>query len=78
MSRTGFSVLSRYAFSFLVVFPFEIPPVFFVDNLRLTIIYATPNILELLKTKIELHLKEGDSPNSISVIYQPMISDQAN
>ena len=50
----------------------------FVDNLRLTIVYATPNILEVLKTQIELRLKEEESPNSISVIYQSMLPDQAN
>ena len=48
----------------------------FVDNLHLTLIYATPNILEILKTKIKLRLKEGESP--ISFIYQSMLPDQAN
>ena len=68
MFRTGFSI---YIFSFTVVFPLEIPPLLFVDNVHLTILYATPNILEILKTKIKLHFKEGESPNSISFIYQP-------
>lgn len=39
--------------------------------------YATPNILEILKTKVKLHLKEGESPNSISFIYQRTFLDQA-
>ena len=59
-------------FHFLLFFRSKYHQFLFVDNLRLMIIYATPNILEVLKTKIELHLKEGESPNSISVIYQPM------
>ena len=54
------------------------PPVFFVDNVHLKIFYATPNILEILKTKIKLHLKEGESPKSISFIYQSILPDQAN
>ena len=52
-------------------FSLEIPPVFFIDNVHLKKLYATPNILEILKTKIKLHFKEGESPNSISFIYQP-------
>ena len=39
--------------------------------------YATPNILEILKTKVKLHLKEGESPNSILFIYQRTFLDQA-
>ena len=76
MFRTDFSIPSTSAFLF--VFPFEISLVLIVDNLRLTIVYAAPNILEILKTKVKPHMKEGKSPNSISFIYQPTFLDQAN
>ena len=41
------------------------------DNLR------NLNILEVFKKKCKTHLKEGESPRLISLIYQPTFLDKA-